>query len=163
MGEVQRSVQSNTSLTKGFLLLGWFTMKGFCDFSRYEETQRLDNYLKTCSPVSLEHRVPHFPPWIPLRGCWRSTAAAAKGSIVTVQFSLLLPLIFPSIRVFSKESVLCIRWPSIGVSASASLLPVNIQDWFPLGWTGWISLQSKGLSRVFSNITVLQCSTFLGS
>ena len=42
----------------------------------------------------------------------------------------------------------------IGVSASASVLPMNIQDWFPLGWTRWISLQSKGLSRVFSNTTV---------
>ena len=41
--------------------------------------------------------------------------------------------------------------PSIGVSASISALPMNIQDWFPLEWTGWISLQSKGLSRVFSN------------
>ena len=44
--------------------------------------------------------------------------------------------------------------PSVGVSASASVLPMNIQDWFPLGWTGWISLQSNGLSRVFSNTTV---------
>ena len=43
---------------------------------------------------------------------------------------------------------------SIGVSASASVLPMNIQDWFPLGWTVWISLQSKGLSRVFSNTTI---------
>ena len=43
---------------------------------------------------------------------------------------------------------------SIGVSASTSVLPMNIQDWFPLGWTGWISLQCKGLSRVFSNTTV---------
>ena len=43
---------------------------------------------------------------------------------------------------------------SIGVSVSASVLPMNIQDWFPLRWTGWISLQSKGLSRVFSNTTV---------
>ena len=43
---------------------------------------------------------------------------------------------------------------STGASASASVLPMNIQDWFPLGWTGWISLQSKGLSRVFSNTTV---------
>ena len=43
---------------------------------------------------------------------------------------------------------------SIGVSASASVLPVNTQDWSPLGWTGWITLQSKGLSRVFSNTTV---------
>ena len=43
---------------------------------------------------------------------------------------------------------------SIGVSASTSVLPMNTQDWFPLGWTGWISLQSKGLPRVFSNTTV---------
>ena len=43
---------------------------------------------------------------------------------------------------------------SIGVSGSASVLPMNIQGWFPIGWTGWISLQSKGFSRVFSNTTV---------
>ena len=67
---------------------------------------------------------------------------------------LLLPLIFPSIRIFSNESALHIRWPSIGASASASVLPMNIQDWFPFGWTGWISLQSKGVSRVFSNTAV---------
>ena len=51
---------------------------------------------------------------------------------------------------------------SIGVSASALVLPMNIQDWFPLGWTGWISLQSKGLSRVFSN-TIAQKHKFFGS
>ena len=67
---------------------------------------------------------------------------------------LLPPSIFPSIRLFSNESALCIRWTNIGVSASASVLPMNTQNWSPLGWTGWISLQSKGLSRVFSNITV---------
>ena len=67
---------------------------------------------------------------------------------------LLLPSTFPSIRIFSNESVLHIMWPSTGVSASASVLPMNIQDWFPLGLTGLISLQSKGLSRVFSNTTV---------
>ena len=74
---------------------------------------------------------------------------------------LLLPSILTSIRVFSNESVLCIRWPkywsfsfSIGVSALALELSMNIQDWFPLGLTGLTSLQSKGLSRVFSNTTV---------
>ena len=67
---------------------------------------------------------------------------------------LLPPSIFPSIRIFSSESALHIRWPSIGVSASTSVLPMNTQDWSPLGWTGWISLQSKGLARVFSNTTV---------
>ena len=49
---------------------------------------------------------------------------------------------------------------SIGVSASASVLPVNTQDWSPLGWTGWISLQSKGLSRVFSSTTVQKHQIF---
>ena len=51
---------------------------------------------------------------------------------------------------------------SIGVSASTSVLPMNIKDWFPLEWTGWISLQSKGLSRVFSNTTV-QKHQFFGA
>ena len=51
---------------------------------------------------------------------------------------------------------------SIGVSASASVLPMNIQDWFPLGWTGWICLQSKGHSRVISN-TILQKHQFFGA
>ena len=63
---------------------------------------------------------------------------------------LLLPSLFPRMRVFSNESVLRIRWPNIVVSASTSVLPVNTQDRLPLGWTGWISLQSKGLSRVLN-------------
>ena len=67
---------------------------------------------------------------------------------------LLLPSVLPSIRVFSSESALHIRWPSIRVSASASVLPMNIQVWFPLGLPGLIFLQFKGLSRVFSNTTV---------
>ena len=70
---------------------------------------------------------------------------------------LLLSPIPPSIRVFSNESTLRM---SIAVSASASVLPMNTQDWFPLGWTGWISLQSKGPSRVFSNITVQKHQLF---
>ena len=66
----------------------------------------------------------------------------------------LPPSIFPSIRVFSNESVLCIRWPKYWSFNSASVLPMNIQDQFPLGWTDWIPFLSKGLSRVFSNTTV---------
>ena len=73
----------------------------------------------------------------------------------------LLPPIPPSIRVFSSESILCTGGQSIGVSASASVLMI-IQDWFLLGWTGWISLRSKGLSRVFSN-TTLQKHQFFGA
>ena len=55
-----------------------------------------------------------------------------------------------------------IRWPKYWVSASTSVLPMNTQDWFPLGWTGLISLQSEGLSRVFSNTTV-QKHQFFGA
>ena len=73
---------------------------------------------------------------------------------------LLLPSIFPNIRVFSNESVLHSSGQSIGVSAS--VFPMDIQDWFPLGWTSWISLLYKGLSRVFSNTTV-QKYQFLGA
>jgi len=71
--------------------------------------------------------------------------------LILCRLLLLLPSIFPSIRIFSNESVLCIWWQRIGVSSSASVLLMNIQDWFTLGWIGWISLQSKGFSRVFSN------------
>jgi len=75
---------------------------------------------------------------------------------------LLLPPIAPSIRVFSNESALRMRWPSTGVSDSASFPPKKSQGWSLSEWTGWISLQSKGLSRVFSNITV-QKHQFFGT
>ena len=61
---------------------------------------------------------------------------------------------FPASQSFQMSQFFVPGEQNIGVSASASVLPVNIQDWFPLGWTGWISLQSKGLSRVFSNTTI---------
>ena len=61
---------------------------------------------------------------------------------------------FPASGSFQMSQFFSSGDQSIGVSASASVLPMNIQDWFPLGWTGWIFLQSKGLSRVFSNATI---------
>ena len=61
---------------------------------------------------------------------------------------------FPASRSFQMSQFFTLGGQSIRVSASTSVLPMNIQDWFPLGWTGWISLQFKGLSRVFSNTTV---------
>ena len=61
---------------------------------------------------------------------------------------------FLSIKDFPMNQFFASHGQSIGVSASASVLPMNIQDWFPLGLTGWISLQTKWLSRVFSNTTV---------
>ena len=75
---------------------------------------------------------------------------------------LLLTSVFPSIRVFSHKLTLCIRWPNYW-SFSFSISPSHeYQDWLPLGWTGLISLQYKGLSRVFSNTTV-QKHQFFGA
>ena len=75
---------------------------------------------------------------------------------------LLLPSIFPSIRVFLNESAFHIRWPKYW-SFSFNISPSNgYSGWFPLGWTAWISLQSKGLSRVFSNTTVRKHQFFGG-
>ena len=75
---------------------------------------------------------------------------------------LLPPSIFPSIRVFSSESIILIRWPKFW-SFSFNISPSNeYSNWFSLGWTGWIALQSKGRSRVFSNTTV-QKHQFFGT
>ena len=68
----------------------------------------------------------------------------------------------PASRSFPMNQLFAWGSQSIGVSASASVHPVNTQDWSPLGWTGWISLQSKGLSRVFSSTTV-QKHQFFGA
>ena len=75
---------------------------------------------------------------------------------------LLLPSIFSSIRVFPMSQLFTSGGQSIGFSASTSVLPMNTQNWSPSGWTGWSSLQSKGLSRVFSNTTV-QKHQFFGT
>ena len=75
---------------------------------------------------------------------------------------LLLPPIPPSIRVFSNESTLRMRWPNYWSFSFSPFLPKKSQGWSPSEWAGWISLQFKGLSRVFSNITV-QKHQFLGA
>ena len=76
---------------------------------------------------------------------------------------LLFPSsIFPASGFFQMSQFFISGGKSIGVSASISVLPMNIKDWFPLGLTGWISLQSKGLSRVFSSTTV-QKHQFFGA
>ena len=75
---------------------------------------------------------------------------------------LLLPQSFPASGSFPRSQFLESGGQSIGVSASTSVLAMNTQDWSPLEWTGWLSLQSKGLSRVFSNTTV-QKHQFFGA
>ena len=75
---------------------------------------------------------------------------------------ILLPQILPISGSFAVSQLFAWSGQSIGISASTSILPMNTQDWSPLEWTGWISLQSKGLSGVFSNTTV-QKHQFFGT
>ena len=93
----------------------------------------------------------------PSPGAYSNSCPLSQWCHLTISSSvlpLLLPSIFSSIRVFPMIQLFASGGQSIGASASALVLPMNIQDWFPLGLTGWVSLLSKGLSRVFSKTTV---------
>ena len=103
-------------------------------------------------PHGLWHARPSCPsptPRVYSNSCPSSRWCHPTISFLVVPFSSHL-LSFPVSGSFPMSQFFASGGQSIGVSASASVLPMNIQDWFPLGWTGWISLQSKGLSRFFS-------------
>ena len=107
-------------------------------------------------PHELQHARPPCPsptPGVHLNPCPSSRWCHPTISSSVVPFSSH-PQSFPASGSFPVSQLFTSGGQSIGVSASASVLPMNIQDWFPLGWTGWTSLQSRGLSRVFSNTTV---------
>ena len=106
-------------------------------------------------PHGLQHTRPPYPsptPGVCSNSCPLSQWCHPTISSSVVPFSCLQS--FPASGSFQKSHLFASGGQSIGVSASTSVLPMNTQDWSPLGWTGWISLQSKGLSRVFSNTTV---------
>ena len=117
----------------------------------------------SCSVVSdflqshqLQHTRPLCPsptPRVYSNSCPLSRWCHPTNSSSVIPFSSGLQS-FPAPESFQMNQFFASGGQSIGVSTSASVLPMNIQDWFPLGWTAWISLQSKGLSRVFSNTTV---------
>ena len=107
-------------------------------------------------PHGLQHNRPPCPS--PARGVYSNSCPLSRWCHPTVSSSVI-PFSsclqsFPESGSFQMSQLFASGAQSIGVSTSASVLPMNIQDWFPLVWTGWISLQSKGLSRVFSNTTV---------
>ena len=121
----------------------------------------MSDYLR---PHGLQHARLPCPSPTP-RACLNSCPSSqwchpTISSSVIPFFSLLQSFSAP--RSFQMSQFFTSGGQSIGVSASASVLPVNIQAWFPLQWTGWLSLQSKGLSRNFSNTTV-QKHQFFGT
>ena len=107
-------------------------------------------------PHGLQHTRPPCPSPIPRvnpNSCPLSQWCHPTISSSIVPFSSC-PQSFPASGSFQMNQLFASGSQSVGVSASTSVLPMNTQDWFPLGWTGCISLQFKGLSRVFSNTTV---------
>ena len=107
---------------------------------------------------------PPCPP--PTPGVHPNSCPLSQWCHPTISFSVVpfssYPQSFPASRSFQMSQLFASGGQSIGVSATTSVLPMNTQDWFPLGWTGWISLQSNGLLRVFSNTTV-QKHQYFGS
>ena len=115
-------------------------------------------------PHGLQHT--RLPCASPTPGVYSNSSPSSQRCNLTTSSSVL-PLSsrlqsFPASGSFPMNQLFAWGGQSIGVSTSASVLPMNIQDWFPFGWTGLISLQSKGLSRIFSNTTV-QNHQFFGA
>ena len=107
-------------------------------------------------PHGPQHSRPPCPSTTPV--AYSNSCPLSKWCHPTISSSVIpnssCPLSFPASGSFQMSQPFASGGQSIGVSASTSILPMNIQDWSPLGWNGWTSLQSKGLSRVFSNTTV---------
>ena len=107
--------------------------------------------LTLCDPMN--HSMPGLPVHHQLRD-FTQTHVHQVGDAIQPSHPLSCPQSFPASGSFPMSQLFTSGGQSIGVSASISVLPMNTQDFSHLGWTGWISLQSKGLSRVFSNTTV---------
>ena len=107
-------------------------------------------------PHELQHASPPCP--LPAARGYPNPCPLSRWCHPTISSSVVpfssCPQSFPASGFFQMNQLFTSDGQSIGVSASTSVPPMNTQDWSPLGWTGWISLQSKGLSRVFSNTTV---------
>ena len=139
--------------------------------------QKKGNYIATRCSVQFSHSVvcdslwPHglqhnrLPCPAPTPGVYSNSCPSSQWCHPTISSSVIHFSCLQSFLAtgsFQMSQFFASGGQSFGVSASASVLPMNIQDWFPLGWTGWISLLSKGLSRVLSNPTV-QKHQFFGA
>ena len=114
-----------------------------------------------CNPMNRRPPCPSPAPGVYSNSCPSSRWCHPATSSSVVPFSSY-PQSLPASVSFPMSQLFAWGGQSIGVSALASVLPMNTQDWSPLGWTDWVSLQSKGLSRVFSNTTV-QKHQFFGT
>ena len=127
--------------------------------NKYWHTQ-FSSVTQSCSNSFQLHEPQHARPpcWSPTPRVYTNSSPLSRWCHPTISSSVVpfssCPQSFPALGSFPMSQLFASGGQSIGISASSSALPMNTQDWSPLGWTGWISLQSKGLSRVFSNTTV---------
>ena len=143
----------------------WCTLLFYCATlcSSVQFSSVAQSCLALCDPMNrstqglpVHHQLPEFTQTHPSSRWCHPAISSSVVSFSSCSQSLSASGSFLMSQLFAWGS------QSIGVSASASFLPMNTQDWSPLGWTGWISLQSKGLSRVFSKTTV-QKHQFFGT
>ena len=136
--------------------------------TKFGESWRINFYSWTHEPyIQFSSVAQSWPPCpSPTPGVYPNSCPLSQWCHPTISSSIVpfssCPQSFPPSGSFQKSQLCASGGQSIEVSASVSVLPMNTQDWSPLGWTGWISLQSKGLSRVFSNTTV-QKHQFFGT
>ena len=147
-----------------FLCMTYFTKHNACQvhFSSVQFSRSVVS--NSLPPHGLQHSRPLCPsptPRVRPNSCPLSQWCHPTVSSSVIPFSSC-PESFPAAGSFQMSQLFPSGGQSIGVSASTSVLPMDTQDWSPLGWTGWFSLQSKGLSRVFSNTTV-QKHQFFGA
>ena len=138
-----------------FKLLHWINYKNNIWISTHLLAQSLSP-VQTFRPQGLQHPRPPFPsptPRVNSNSCPLSWWCHPTISSSVIPFSFCLQS-FPASGSFQMSQLFASGGQSIGVSTSESVLPMNSQDWFPLGWTSWNSLQCKGLSRIFSSTTV---------
>ena len=152
-----------------FFLKTWSSSLQRFSFTVFRDLKQVQFSSVTQSCLTLwdpkDCNTPGFPVHHQLPG-FTQTHVHWVGDAISTISSSVIP--FSHLQSFPASGSFPMSWfftsdgQNIGVSASASVLPMNIQDWFSLGWTGWISLQSKGLSRVFSN-TIVQNHQFFST
>ena len=151
-------------------LISWYLILLFCWFMWLFSCQSIQfsSVAQSCPTLCWPHEQQHTRPpcTSPTARVYPNTYPLSWWCHPTISSSVVpfssCPQPFPASGPFPMSQLFASGGQSIGVSASESVLPMNTQDWSPLGWTGWISLQSKGLSRVFSNTTV-QKHQFFGA
>ena len=150
---IMRQVR-NGGRNQGWEALVWFFWTQLYQFSSVQFSHSVvSNSLRPHEPQHARPLCPSPTPGVHPNPCPLSRWCHPTISTSVVPFSSC-PQSFPASGSFQMSQLLAPSGQSSGVSASKSVLPMTTQDWSPLGWTGWISLQSKGLSRVFSNTTV---------